>query len=268
MKVIVADLGQIECRLSAFVCEERTLLKEFAENLDPYAKLASAIFGFEVNRKVHIPEGFVGKTGILGLGYGAGAAKFFNMVLMLARANGIDLGDLWTEVRAQLAVDTYRRRYKGIPNNGWYKLDRILGSAWLGKSGPIKFGPCLIGRGFVEGPGGLRMNYADPKINEDGNFSYRYGRETHLLYGAKFLENIIQFLARQVVMYAALRIADRGYNFSLQAHDELVYIVRDAEVEQATAIIREEMTRRPSWALSLPLKVDVGVGKNYGDAKQ
>lgn len=268
MKVIVTDLGQIECRLSAWVCDERTLLREFAENLDPYAKLATAIFGFEVNRKVNIPEGFIGKTGILGLGYGAGVDKFYSMVGMLAAANGIDLGGMWTHDMAKLAVGTYRKKYRGIPNNGWYKLDSIIATAWIGKSAPVKFGPVEIGHGYVKGPTGLCMFYANPRQDPvTGEYMFTYGREQHKLYGAKFLENIIQFLSRIVVMEAAVRISNRGYNFVLQAHDELVYIVPDAEVDKAKEIIHEEMVRVPVWAPGLPLKADISHGQSYGDAK-
>lgn len=266
MKVIVSDLGQIECRLSAMVCQEHTLLKQFADNLDPYAKLATSIFGFEVNRKVHIIEGFIGKNGILGLGYGAGVPKFYNMVILEARKAELDLGDRWSMEKAELAVSTYRRMYRGIPINGWYKLDQILATAWLGLSGPVAFGPVIIGHGVVIGPNGLKMNYANPRF-ENNEYWFDYGREKHKMYGAKFLENIIQFLARIVVMDAALRIAVRGYNFALQAHDELVYVVPDAEVDKAKQIIYEEMTRRPQWAPDLPLKVDINVGQSYGEAK-
>lgn len=267
MKVIVADLGQIECRLSAFVCDEQTLLKQFADKLDPYAILASLIFGFPVNRKVHIVEGFIGKTGILGLGYSAAAAKFFNMVKMMARAGGIDLGTMWTEELAAKAVATYRKTYRNIPNNGWYKLDRILRTAWLGNSGPVTYGPVVISEGCVTGPGGLKMRYSVPRVGIDGDLWYTYGREDHTIYGAKLLENIVQFLARIVVMDAAVRIADRGYNFVLQSHDELVFIVPDADVDRAKHIIHEEMVRCPLWAPTLPLTADLGVGQSYGAAK-
>ena len=80
-KVITCDLGQIEARLLAWLCGASLLLKQFADSLDPYAKLAEAIFGYPVDRKKQILEGFIGKTGILGLGYGCGADHFFAMVV-------------------------------------------------------------------------------------------------------------------------------------------------------------------------------------------
>ena len=202
--VSAADLGQIEARLTAWICGDMDLLKQFADNLDPYAILAELIFGYKVDRKVQILEGFIGKTGVLGLGYGAGIDKFYNMVIIMARAAGIDLGDMWTIELAATTVNAYRKARRPIVQ-GWYKLDRIIATAWVGKSGPAKFGPCLISKGRIDLPNGLSLNYADPKWDsERQEFTYRYGKRTHHIYGAKMLENIVQALARIVVMNAAL----------------------------------------------------------------
>lgn len=273
-KVIMADLGQIEARLSAFVCDCIQLLDQFARKLDPYAKMGTAIFGFEVDRKVHILEGFIGKTAILGLGYGCGWKKFYTMVITSARLFGIPLGNVWTEELAERSVRTYRT-VNWQMQVGWSTLDNMLKACWFGGQPPMKFGPggiVEIGPGYVKLPNDMYLRYADPMLDRDtGDISYRHGKFTHKIYGAKLLENIVQALARIVVMNAALRIRGRGdkswSRFVLQAHDELVYIVPNAEVDKAKLIIHEEMTRRPSWALSLPLTADVGVGQSYGEAK-
>lgn len=272
-KVVTADLGQIEARLSAFICGCVALLDQFANKLDPYAKMGTAIFGFEVDRKVHILEGFIGKTAILGLGYGCGWRKFYTMVVTSARQFGIDLGGRWTEELAQKAVQTYRR-VNWPMQAGWNTLDNMLKTCWLNKHPPMKFGPgglVEIGPGYVKLPNEMYLRYADPMMDATGELSYRHGKFTHKIYGAKLLENIVQALARIVVMNAALRIRGRGdkswSRFVLQAHDELVFIVPDAEVDKAKLIIHEEMTRRPSWAPTLPLTADVGVGQSYGEAK-
>jgi DNA polymerase len=103
--------------------------------------------------------------------------------------------------------------------------------------------------------------------NAAGELCYRYGKKVHRMYGPKFLENIVQALARIVVMNAALRLWDRGYRFKLQAHDELAFIVKTDDAENAKAIVLEEMRRRPSWALNLPLDAEANYGDSYGDAK-
>lgn len=266
-KVITVDLGQIEARLVAWICGAAGLLQQFRDKLDPYAKLAEEIFGYPVDRKVQKVEGFIGKTGILGLGYGCGVDKFFKMVSIMARAMGIDLGDIWTRKLAEKAVQTYRKVNAPIPS-AWTRLTNVIHTAFMGDTVPVEFGPVTISKGRVTGPNGLSMFYADPHRDpETGDHYYRYGRFRHKIYGAKLLENIVQFLARIIVMNAALRIADHGYNFVLQAHDELVYIVPDEEVDKVKQLVHTEMVRTPSWAPDLPLTADVGCGQSYGEAK-
>lgn len=285
--VVTCDLGQIEARLVAWLCGEMTLLEEFAKKLDPYNKLASAVFGRPVNRKLvgTIDEimGFIGKTGILGLGYGCGEENFDTMVIRSARAQAVDISQIYTRDIGNLAVKTYRTRYHRIPT-GWRKLGAYIDSHWS-KPGPwaINFGPVTIKYGEVMLPSGLSLMYDDPRAHQTQDdsgrwrteFSYRYGKMRHRLYGAKLLENISQALARIIVMNAALRIRDRGryteaphaFRFVLQAHDELVFIVPDNLLDLAKQIIHAEMTRPPSWGQDIPLTADVGVGKSYGEAK-
>ena len=265
-KVIVADLGQIEARLTAWLCGQSDLLAQFAAGEDPYAKLASKIFGFEVNRDVHEVEGFIGKSGVLGLGFGAAAPKFYTMVIRQARNLGQDieaLKKIWTQDLASKSVATYRKTNNAIVD-AWGTLGFYLENAWVGNGSAVRYGPVTIGRGYVEGPGGLQMRYVPIPGR---NLKYKYGGRTFKIYGAKFLENIIQFLARIVFMNAALRLHTRGVRFILQVHDELVFIVPDEHVDSAKKIIYDEMIRRPSWAPDLPLKVSIGFGQSYGDAK-
>jgi len=287
--VLACDLGQIEARLVAWICKELTLLNEFANKLDPYNQLASEIFGRPVNRKLSgtVDEimGFIGKTGILGLGYGCGKDKFDLMVVRSARAQAVDISKIYDRSVGDKAWRAYRTRYPNIPKQGWYFLDDVVRGTWLHRSmQPVQFGPCEIGYGYVLLPSGLKMEYADPSQkwipDENGSggryeCSYGYGNSRHRLYGAKLLENIVQALARIIVMNAALRIRDRGkyrpypgaYQFAHQAHDELVFIVPDNELNEAEGIIHTEMVRPPSWGLDIPLVADVGTGRSYGEAK-
>jgi DNA polymerase len=290
--VVTCDLGQIEARLVAWICGATALIEEFAKKLDPYNKLAGAIFGRPVNRKLvgTVDEimGFIGKTGILGLGYGCGKPNFHNMVIRSARTQGVDISAIYNEAVGFKGVDAYRTRYHQIPT-AWGKLQRIVSMQWsdpyVGAT-PVRFGPgagCVeISFGKIMLPSGLPMEYGDPKkiqtfkqgVTRD-EYVYRYGKFTHRMYGPKMLENIVQALARIIVMNAALRIRDHGktrpcpwaYRFVHQAHDELVFIVPDSELDIAKKLIHTEMTRPPSWALDLPLTADIGTGASYGEAK-
>lgn len=285
--VVTCDLAQIEARLVAWICHCTKLVDEFALNKDPYSLLASEIFGKPINRKLRDPnghvifeiEGFIGKTGILGLGYGCGKDNFDTMVTKSARAQQLDISQIYNRAIGDKAVDSYRNRYSEIPI-GWRILDQMIQTAWLSGSASVKFGPCVISYGNVLLPSGLSLRYAEPQSyfdKESGRTEhrYRYGKFWHKLYGAKLLENIVQALARIVVMNAALRIRDRGihtanpedYRFVLQAHDELVFIIQRDQLDSAKKIILEEMRRRPSWAPDAPIDAELGEGVSYGAAK-
>lgn len=271
-KVIVADLGQIEARLTAWLCGQRDLLEAFAksdrkEGMDPYARLACAIFNLAMVAADSI-ERFIGKGGVLGLGFGCGRKKFFNMVIRQARSLGMDMDVLramWTPELAAKSVNIYRQVNTAITDM-WQTLDFILATAWSGVGGVAKVGPVVIGEGYVALPNGMFMHYV-PLKGGGTDKRYKYGRETHKIYGAAFLENIIQALARIIAMNAAVRLANRGLFFKLQSHDELVFIVPDAEVDSAMKIIHSEMVKPPSWAPDIPLKASVGFGQSYADAK-
>ena len=283
-KVLVADLSQIEARLTAWFCGQDDMLQQFVDDRDPYAQLGSKIFSQP------IPDGadwkaalkawklafplfrFIGKSGVLGLGFRCGATKFYNMVVSDARKFGMNMPELmalWTPDVAQKSVDTYRTVNAGI-RNMWYRLDQIIATSWMGLAPPVKLGPggvIEIGHGYVKGPGGLTMNYANPRF-EDGEYWYTYGRRVHKIHGGTLLENIIQFLDRIIIMNAMLRLWDRGYRFRLNAHDEHVFIVPDGDVDNARKIILEEMRRRPGWGRDLPVDAECGKGaQSYGEAK-
>jgi len=257
--VISADLSQIEARLCAWYCGANDLVELFRSEQDPYALMAERIFGHAVNKKVHIAERFIGKTAILSCQYGSGAPRFFSMVTTGARQYGIDLGDTFNMQVAQRTVDTYRRTYPVIPAM-WRRLDNFLPQLTGNRPALVtsqsdarkRLAPIVIEYGKVILPNGLCLHYAVPNTE---------------LYGAKLLENIIQALARIVVMQAAVRLADRGYRFVLQAHDELVFIVPDVELERAQALILEEMTATPDWAPGLPVAAEIGYAQNYGESK-
>lgn len=265
-KLIVADLSQIEARLAAYVAHEDALVRAFAAGEDVYATFASTVFGYPIDKAVHKAERFIGKTGVLGLQYGCGAHKFFNMVEKSSRAFGVDMSSVeWTEELAQDVVKTYRRTYSRQQAT-WYVLNdairQVLSST---KYAEQAFGPCVIMPGKIQLPNKLFLHYPN-LIQEDGEYRFSYGRERHRLYGGALFENIIQALARIVVMDAARRLARRHLPFVMQVHDELVFSVPDWA--DSTDVIREEMTRPPLWAPDLPLAVEISPPVDrYGEAK-
>lgn len=272
-EIVVADLAQIECRVNAWFCGQENLLKIFEEGGDPYSDLATDVFGYAVTKEsaktTHALERFIGKNGELGLGFGCGADKFYNMVLRSARGMGMDmskLAEVWTPGLAQQTVDVYRTKRYHIKQT-WSHLQVILDTAWCGLTGSRRIWPVEIGHGYVLLPNGMKMNYDVITPIDRDDLKYKYGRTVHRMYGPKLLENIVQALARIIVMNAALRLECRGYRFAMQSHDELSFVVPKDDVETAKKIIYEEFVRRPSWGLRIPLNAEVNSGRSYGDAK-
>jgi DNA polymerase family A len=269
-KVLVGDLKQVEARTTATVCHADTLLAAFRKG-DPYAVMGSQIFGYPLTdpKGAHALERFIGKEAVLGLGYGMGEDKFYDNVLKKLRGLNMDpeKAALWTPALAKKATTTYRRANKQIVAS-WRILDRALKGPWAGIGPLVRFGPCIIGHGYVEAPGGLRMLYDVPLHKKPGDDIYfSYGGIPSKIYGAHFLENIIQFLTRNIQMHAAVRLAKRGIVMCHMVHDELIFVVRDDQVDMVKQIVIEEMRRPPPWLLDVPLDVDIGIAQTYGDAK-
>jgi len=275
--IVVGDLAQIEARLNAWFCIDDTLLNEFKNKKDPYSLLASDIFQQQVDKTTM--DGVarhIGKAGILGCGYGMGHEKFYESVLRQSRsaltADQLKiLMAIWTKELAKLTVEAYRTRYHRI-KSCWSVLKQHLQGAFVGAMASAVMHPVTIGYnksdnyGWVRGPGGREMRYGKPRWDE-GTLWYYMGGVPHRLYGAALLENIIQFLARLVQMEIMVVLRERGLPMIHTVHDELVFMVPDADVEQSKAIILEEMRRPPSWCADLPLEAEVGVGQRYGDCK-
>ena len=135
-----------------------------------------------------------------------------------------------------------------------------------------RFGPVVIGEGYVEGPNGLKMRYQVTSTDKN-DLRYIYGKRSYHMYGGKFLENIVQFLARIVVMNAAAPCVYGTVDISSSCNRtmNLCFIAfpegcgRTGSCHKA-GDQRGNAVRRPSWARDLPLKAEVGSGQTYGDA--
>jgi hypothetical protein len=262
-KVITVDSAQVEARIVAWICAAWDLVGQFARGEDVYSSFASLVFGFPVNKKEHPTERFVGKQGVLGLGFGLGHINFQKRIKIDSKnqtGNMIELSD----EEAKRVVDTYRNTYVEVPAS-WKHL-QYHGIPVLARGGHYEFGPVKFEERRIRLPNGLYLNYYNLH-QEAGEWVFEYAGAPKRLYGGKVLENIVQALARIITMDASVRIRRRLKAFALQAHDELGFVVPDERVEEARCILLEEMIRRPRWAPELPLAAEVGVGQSYGDAK-
>jgi len=258
--IIDSDSSQIEARMLAWMAGQDDLVEAFRNGEDVYKIMASAIYRKPVE-EINAGERFVGKTVVLGAGYGLGAKKF--QLFMKAAKIDLDL-DLASHI-----IDTYRNTYPKIPEL-WAQGDGCLRalvdnqSAAYGKEGVVNINGFL----GVLTPNGIPLRYHELRRarNAYGMDEIVYTSRTGItgIWGGKFTENLIQHLARCVIGEQLLRVAKR-YRVVLTVHDAIACIAPEAEAFEAQAYVEECMRWVPAWAEGLPLNCESGVGKNYGE---
>jgi len=260
--LVESDSAQIEARVLAWLAEERVLVSAFERGEDVYKKMAAAIYG-KKEELVSPEERFIGKTTILGAGYGMGAVRFREQL----RTFGVDV----SEEECKRIIRVYRET-NGSITALWRQAQSALSNMYQGEN-------TVIGKKGVLGvvhqenairlPSGLLMRYEDlqAKEGEKGlQFSYKTRRGRVNIYGGKVTENVCQGIARCVMAEQMLRISKR-YRVLLTVHDSVICCVRDSEVDEASAYVAECMRYVPEWAEGLPVRGDVEVGKDYGNCK-
>lgn len=274
--LLVVDSRQIEARFNAWFCGQRDLVEAFRRGDDVYSDFASEVFERKIT-SANKPERFVGKTGILQLGYASGWLKFQGSVATGSRNSDTPIE--LTDAKAMDVVQKYRRKYERIPAM-WKVLDHVLSSMYLLPEygdGPGQIMQCVVfWKNLMVGPTGLMLHFPDLHFEEgeDGQFGswwFRDGKRLRRTYGASLLETICQHCCRCIVMSAAVRLrlpmAGLGARLVHSAHDELVYRVPTVQLETAKIWAELEMNRPPPWAPDLPLACEIGTGQRYGDAK-
>ena len=122
--IVACDASQIEARIVAWFCGQDNLVEQFAKGEDVYSSFASTVFNMPVNKKDNPAERFIGKTAILGLGYGLGWAKFQSDIKVQSKAQtGTEIS--LTDEEAQRVVSVYRDAYPMIPLM-WKRLNSMI----------------------------------------------------------------------------------------------------------------------------------------------
>jgi DNA polymerase len=263
-KIIDSDSSQIEARTLAWLAEQNDLVDAFERGEDVYKIMASSIYG-KAEEEISKDERFVGKTTILGCGYGMGSKKFqaqlktFNVEIEEGESNRI--------------IQVYRETYDWIPTL-WSKagkaLDAIINnqSMFLGRAGVLE----VEGTKGIRLPNGLYMKYPNLRkiTNEQGKTEYVYdtrkGKATvpNRIYGGKVIENVCQALAR-IIIGEQMLMVNKKYKVVMTVHDAIACVVPEAQAETAQEYVELCMKLRPKWALDLPLSCESGVGNSYGE---
>jgi DNA polymerase len=262
--MIDADSSQIEARTLAWLAEQNDLVDAFDRGEDVYKIMASSIYGKSVN-DINKDERFMGKTTILGAGYGMGSVKFQAQL----KTSNVDL----SAEETKRIIDVYRNTYEWIPllwRQAGVALEAILNNqtAPLGRTGVL----VVEGRKGIRLPNNMYIKYPNlrKRTGENGKDEYVYdtkkGKATvpNRIYGGKVVENVCQALARIAIGEQMLQVAKK-YKVVMTVHDAIACIVPEAEVTTAVEYVEMCMRMRPKWGMELPLNCESGFGKSYGE---
>lgn len=258
--IIDSDSSQIEARTVAWMAGQDDLVGAFENGEDVYKIMASAIYGKEVT-DITKEERFVGKTTILGAGYGMGAEKFQNQLKVFGVDVPLD--------ECKRIISVYRQTYDKIPAL-WRQAQNCISAivtgnaASFGAVDAVTFSPSE--KGFLL-PSGLWQRYEglekiyDPEGKEQ--YQYKTRKGVVKIYGGKVVENLCQAVARCVIAEQMVRIAKR-YRVVLTVHDAVACIAPVDEAKEAQEYVENCMRWRPDWAKTLPLNCESGIGESYG----
>lgn len=254
MKFVVADFSAIEARVLSFLAKETWRNKVFKDNRDIYCASASTMFGVPVEKhgiNSHLRQ--KGKIAELALGYGGSIGALKSM-------GALDMG--LTEEELQPLVDAWRSANPMIVQF-WWDVDRAVKSAVKQKISMETHGIhfiCKSGMLFIKLPSSRCLCYVKPRIGENkfGGESVTYEGvgttkkwERIESYGPKFVENIIQAISRDILMYA-IRTLSHCFICG-HVHDEVII---ECKKEVSVDIICEQMGRTPPWIEGLLLRAD------------
>ena len=256
--VFVADLSNIEARMLAWLADEQDLLQQFRNGEDIYSNLASKIYDTPINKHDHPTERFVGKTAVLGLGYGMGAKKF--QATLEAGAMGPPMK--FSAQEAQDVVNTYRNTYPGIQNL-WSKLELKLANT-VNPALSEEWGCLYFDKHKIHLPNGMALHYNNLDY-DDGTLTYET-RIKETTWGGRIVENVVQALSRIIVTDAMLRIekdTTLDAQVVLTVHDEIVLISQANNPDATMDKLIAHMCTPPSWAEDIPLDAEGGYDLSY-----
>jgi DNA polymerase I-like protein with 3'-5' exonuclease and polymerase domains len=266
--LVAGDSSQIEARQVAYLAGEWELVEAFRQGKDVYSSFACEIYLRPIT-KADVLERFVGKTGILGLGFGTGKVKFKATLKVATPSVDISLEE------SDRIVRLYRSKYPKIVQL-WRQADEALEA--MSRGFEFEFGVGIRLRCTSDGvhlPNGMMVRYPNLRRTTDG-YAYDGRRGPVHIYGAKMVENVVQALARIVVFDQMCRIDQQlrkhdtyheRHRTVLTVHDEVVVCVPERRAGAMKAYMERIMSTPPTWASDLPIACEVHHGVSYADCK-
>lgn len=265
---VVCDSSNIESRVLDWLAMQMDAVEVYrkydaGQGPDTYCVLAEKIYSRPITKADSPDERQMGKIAKLGLGYGMGGPKFCGAVRVQTKGKV-----LIHDEEGRMVVSVYRSSHPEVVRL-WRRAEDALGYIAKGVEG-VAVDP----RGVVvtcdEGlllPNGLKIKY--PELRHDGaeGWTYFNGRSREKIYGGKIVENIVQALARIVVLDQTLAI-HKYLPVVHSVHDEAVSVTDADDGKDAASFAVEQMRVPPAWGPDLPLNAESGFHQRYGRAKK
>lgn len=254
-KLVVADYSSIESVMIAWCARSEYLLKLYHDGLDPYKDFATKLYGCRYEDVTKQQRTFC-KPAVLGAGYGmsAGGLKKY------AEAFGMAMDDR----EASRQIDTFRKAYSDIPAF-WQTLDDAVREAMGRKREPVtagRFRLCFDGKFLtIQLPVGRSLYYYQPRLepNAWGRPELTYmGREPGVRIGThpgKIVENLVQAVARDLLVQGLRNVEAAGFEVVGHVHDEIIALA-DENDDGAVGRLVAAMTAAPDWCKDAPVRAD------------
>jgi DNA polymerase len=263
MKLVVGDLAQIESRVLAALAGCQVMIDAYTNGHDLYLEFMSWLLGKPLTKEDNPDERGVGKVVILGSGFGMGVDKFVDYCATFGLTMPLSSEDP-EEVTAQKCIYGFREKYKEIPLY-WKALENACKEA-------VRYRKCIYVKGVVvDGrnvrvlkiklPSGRYIHYFDAKLEKKKKFGKMMecvtyhafdskGMQDKDLYGGLICENVVQAVARDILLEGMLAAERMGFTIIMTIHDEIV-----AEVPIDSPLTKEDlyvaMSTVPEWACGM-----------------
>jgi DNA polymerase len=267
--LVVADYKSIENRILAWVAGEDRIIDLFHKGLDEYIDFATELYGVKYE-EVTKEQRTMCKPIILGAGYGLG----WKGLLEYVRGWGIDFSDR----QAQEGIEVYRQGHSNI-RKFWYAGKDCAVNAILYSGETFEYNNCRFTVRQDRNkrkwlilllPSGRPLYYPDPEIREDAfgaipthmGIHPKHKKWSRLkLIPGRITENIVQALARDILVNGKKELESEGFSCILSVHDE-VLAVEHEEFDDMDSFCKI-MCRLPNWAGGLPLDAEGVITKRY-----
>jgi DNA polymerase I-like protein with 3'-5' exonuclease and polymerase domains len=263
--LVVADSRNIEARVDDWLAMQEDAIEVYraydaGEGPDVYCVMASRLYGRTIT-PVEKKERQFGKVVKLACGYQMG----YDRLRETARQYGIVI----SVSEAAVAIEVYRATHPMVKLL-WARAQDAIGTLAQGTAKAKYVDPhhlLKIEQGAILLPNGMKIRYPELSHAAQEGWSFKSQRgERTKLYGGKIVENVVQALARIIVLEQTLEIAQHT-PAKLSVHDEAVFCVDEKEVDYTVQVCQEVMSKPPLWAPDLPVAVEVHTAVRYGDCK-